>query len=399
MKHSAVKTSGMIMALALTMYLVQGTLSGLNPAIADMSAHFSNYSLSTVMLIATIPSLTAILGNFSLSLMVNKLGFKRGLLLAFAIYFIGGFLPFFTFDSLPLVLVGRGILGFGYGVLYPACATLVARFIAPGKQSSVMGAGSTIATLAGIGFTMLGGALMSVSLKAIFFVHAIAVIPLVILIACPGSRLSGEAGTDSPAEASVPSGAKVKFGGKSVFWQIFAAVCIVFYYVMYLYISLVVTDMGGSAAQSSVASSMSMAAGCISGLLLARVMSALGSRFVPVCSVIVAVGFVLLFAAKSFVVLYAACFIVGLGYMLLSPYMFVMIGAVTPAARVTSANGNAAAFMNVGVCICPYVFSFLSDVFGQADNNQFVFIISAVFFIAVAVVFMFVGRKVSPSAD
>lgn len=51
--------------------------------------------------------------------------------------------------------------------------------------------------------------------------------------------------------------------------------------------------------------------------------------------------------------------------------------------------------MNVATLCATFVFSFIAGLFGQADNNKFVFLISAVFFIAVTVFFFIAGDKMA----
>lgn len=384
-----------MIVLVMSMYLVQGTLNGLNPAMSALTEHFSNYEQTTVMLIATIPCLTAILGNMAMSTVIRKFGYKLGLIATFIFYFITSILPYFTFDNLIVVLAERGLMGLAYGILYPVCATMVATFISPEKQGTYMGLGTTMGALAGVLFSTVGGMLTDISLQSIFFVHLLSLIPFVLLLLTPNSFLtvSSNSVVEGGNSNSVGTKAKEKFGPKSWFWQIFIAFALIFAYGFYLNSSLVVTKLGGNASQAGLAVSVNLIAGCVASTSFGKVYKILDKAFMSVSCFVAAMGYLLVFTAHSIPVLLAGAALAGLGYNSLTPYMFTAIAMTTPASRVADANGNAAALMNVSAVICTYILNFLAGLFGRAGDAQFVFVFSVAFFIILGVAFAFVGNK------
>lgn len=396
MSKTAVRGTGYITVMILTLYMIQGTMGAFSPAVASLVEAYPDKPESTVMLISTLPALTAIIGNIAFGILAKKIGTKTTIVMSFIVFFAGAFLPFFTFDSLALVLVERAVFGLGYGTIYPSCATLVVKLIKHEKHGSVMGIGSATGTIAGVILSMLIGALAGVSARYVFLSYIVFVIPFVFVLITPASGFEAKSAEQSGAATVQPGGAsKEKFGKKSLFWQGFALVELLFAYVFYLYISLAVTDMGGSPSQSSLVTSINMIAGCVAGIFFGKIMGDFKRWMGTACGALMVAGFVICGVAGSIPVLYIGAALLGLGNTLFCTYEFVAIAATTPVSKVASANSIATALMNVAALGATFVFSFIAKLFGQAGNNQFVFLISAVFFAAVTVFFFISGDKMA----
>lgn len=396
MSKTVARGTGYITVMILTLYMIQGTMGAFSPAVASLVEAYSDKPESTVMLISTLPALTAILGNIAFGVLAKKFGTKVTIVASFIVFFAGAFLPFFTFDSLTLVLVERAVFGLGYGTIYPSCATLVVKLLKPEKHGSVMGIGSATGTIAGVILSLLIGALAGISARYVFLSYIVFAIPFILVLITPARSFEAEtAPLSGAAEVETGSAVKEKYGKKSLFWQGFALFELLFAYVFYLYISLAVTDMGGSPSQSSLITSINMIAGCVAGIFFGKIMGGLKRWMGAACGVVMVAGFIICGVADSITLLYVGAALLGLGNTLFCTYEFVAIAATTPASKVASANSTATALMNVATLCATFVFSFIAGLFGQAGNNQFVFIISAVFFIAVTVFFFISGDKMA----
>lgn len=393
MKRKGNKKSDIIIVFALSMYIIEGTMSGINPIMADMVEHFSDYPVSAVMMISTLVPLLAILSGFLAGPLINVLGYKKTFLGGIITYLLGGIMPYFAFSSFPGVLGGRVLVGIGYGILIPAGATIIVSFVEKGKQGYVIGIASIVGSLSGIIYSIVSSMLLMRSVKSAFLVHILMAVPLMILIFIPDSCFQkNRAGRGKQKEEST-SKIKVKFGWRSWFWQIFAALNTLFQYIFSLYTSFVVAGLGGNAGHSSVTTSISLVGGCAAGGMFGGILKKLGKYVVPVCALFSAMGYYLIFCAENLLFLYVAAFLVGFCSRILTNNLYIMLGRVTPEIKVAAANGNTLAIMNATAFAASYFFTFVLKVFNKSLNYQFTFIFSAIYFVIVAIVFIVAGKK------
>ena len=126
---------------------------------ADLIVAFPEYSMTTVMLIATMPGLLQIFPSLFYGKLANKFS-KRGLLITGLILFIiGGVMPFFL-SNLFAIIAFRGILGLGVGITLPLSIDIITGFFEGRERNFLIGFGtSTIACVGAIFFQVAGGML------------------------------------------------------------------------------------------------------------------------------------------------------------------------------------------------------------------------------------------------
>jgi len=380
-----IKKKSYILLLVLSVFMVQGALNGVNPAIESFAQEFPEHALSTIMLIATIPCLIAIPGSMLAGSMVEHLKYKGTLLVGLVFFLVGGVSPYFFHHSFYTVLFWRGIFGLGYGILYPMCASLVVAFFQGEKRAHVMGLGNTFNNVGSISFSLLGAALASIALPYIFLVHLIMSVSLVLVLFMP---------EPTHTYAAHSRNEHVPMGRTSVFYQILIGVVMLFFYPIFLYMSTIVTKAGfGGAKEASFLIAIVTICGTIAGLAFGGVFARLGKKIVPCSTCLMAVGFALLVFAPTLPLLYVSCILCGFGFYLLFPYLFMAIAQVTSPSLVPTANGYAAAWMKLFVFIAPYFHTFLGGLFGMENNPRFPFIPASIAFMVMTIAFLFAKEK------
>lgn len=390
MSQNKTKTPLILLLMVMTSYMIAASLTPIFPAIAALTEYYSDYAPSTVMLISTLPSLVCILGNLTYASVMRRLGYKKGLILAWAIYMGGTLLSYFCFKSFPIVMLGRILFGIAYGFLYPVSATLVMNFIHPDKQGTCIGMGTTISTISGTLLTMVAGFVIGRSLRAVFLVNLIYLIPFLAVILTPDRLLvvdQAVQAADASAEKTA-AGAKERFGKASLFWIAFLPVLLLFGNVINLYSSFVVTGLGGTAAQTSLVISIFLVAGALGSFVYGQMVKLLGDKLITVLCLLSAIGFILIFLAKSVGLIYVGTFISGVGFMTIMPHTFYMIGISTPQSRIADANGIVSAALNVASFLCPYAAALIMTVFHLGANYKALFAVSAIVFALFSVGFI-----------
>ncbi len=162
---------------------LQGLQFGPSPVLAQIQEHFSSVSTSLVQMLITAPSLIGMVFALVSGVLVTKISKKKLLLLAAAVAFITGIIPYFV-DSFPLLLAMRMVYGFSLGLSTALNTAVVAewfegdaRVIAMGVQSASVGTGIAITT-AGAGWLGAQGFTNS------YFINIIGAVSFVLILIC-----------------------------------------------------------------------------------------------------------------------------------------------------------------------------------------------------------------------
>lgn len=394
MENGKKLNSNYMIVLCLFLYLAMGATSLISPVLADLSAFYAGHPTNLVNLIVTLPSLTAIVGCLIFGPAL-KIGYKKALLIGYAVILISSVAPYFFAQNLYAVIISRGVVGLAFGFLLPSCSTTITRLIAPEKQGTIMGWGSTFLTIVLVLITNLVPVLLKVSIQTTFLIHLFLLVPLLFLLPVPAEAFElHTAGTADTGE-EIKKQKTEKFGKKSWFWQFVMLLNTIFYYPFSLYISYVVANLGGDAAAAALATSVAMVSGAIGGAVFGLVKKKMNRVLMIVAAVLMVVGFFLSAAASSVIPVYAGSFLIGLGNIFVQTNIYATIPSVTPAARIGSANGNVAAFQNIGAFISPLILTGILSLFGKGDSYQTIYYISAGFYVLAVVLFAVIGKKVT----
>lgn len=174
----AVKTT-----LLIVMALPMMAFAPLSPALPAISAHFADVPnvdyLSRFVL--TMPAIfIALLSPFA-GVLIDRFGRKRLLLGSIALYGVSG-VSGAAFDSLPLLLASRGVIGIAMAGILTATTTLVGDYFTGKDRQRFLGLRGAFVNYVAVFVNVLGGLIATVNWRASFaiFIVAFALLPLVV---------------------------------------------------------------------------------------------------------------------------------------------------------------------------------------------------------------------------
>ncbi|MFD9242451.1 MFS transporter [Streptomyces sp. NPDC059556] len=146
----------------------------LAPVLPRMQDHFADVpgSAALVPVVLTIPALAlAILAPFA-GMIVDKLGRKRLLIAATALYAVFGTAPLWL-DSLHAILISRILVGVAEAAIMTACTTLIGDYYSGELRDRYLALQTMCASASATLFFVLGGALGAANWRAPFWLYAV----------------------------------------------------------------------------------------------------------------------------------------------------------------------------------------------------------------------------------
>jgi len=157
------------------------TISPSLPALYDHYAEAPGVEVLS-RLVLTLPALFIALCSPLAGLAVDRLGRKPVMLAGAVLYVLGG-ASGLVVDDLPVLLVGRAVLGIAVACVMTATVTLIGDYYAGEARSRMMGWMSAFMSWGGVVFVLLGGALAELHWRGPFGVYmaALALLPFMAL--------------------------------------------------------------------------------------------------------------------------------------------------------------------------------------------------------------------------
>lgn len=283
--------------------------AAVSPALGEISAAFPDAPATLIQLVATLPSLVIIAASLAAGLLARRFS-KRSLLFAgLLIYAVGGMGGGLA-NSIGVLLLFRGILGLGVGIISPLSVTLIADFFRGEPRARYMGYSTSVSNLAGAATTLLGGWLAAINWRYAFTVYALS-LGVLALVAV---------GLPEPPEASRTRRRSVRLP-----WSVYGLATLVFlemlgFYIVPATLAIFMQDQAIGEAQASglVFAALTLATFLV-GLVFGRIRSALGA-WTPLLGVAaLGGGFWLLSGAAGLAAVLVSAALMGLGIGLLHP--------------------------------------------------------------------------------
>ncbi|WP_319559740.1 MFS transporter [Marispirochaeta sp.] len=160
------------------------------PALGAIANYFSKADPLLVKLIITLPALFIIFTSLLFSLISSRLSSKTIAISGLFLYIIGGCGAGFV-NNIYLLLVFRGLLGIGVGLIMPLSTGLIAYFFDKNEQSKLMGYSSAMNNLGGIMATVLSGYLVSLNWRYSFAIYLLGLfVVILVILVLPKSEMS-----------------------------------------------------------------------------------------------------------------------------------------------------------------------------------------------------------------
>lgn len=368
----------------LSLSFISAGASAVNPALQGLAGAYPDLPFTTILLVATLPTLMYI--PFSIiagAVAGSKIKFRTLALLGAVLWVVGGLAPL-VFRNFTAILAARVLFGIGLGIVSPLASALILRLFDGKKRASLMGFGSAMMNAGGIVFMLLGGVLAATFVHNVWFDYLFGVVALLLLVLWLPEPAKIEK-AQSGVKTSMPAGVWVYVFLMFLFTTLM--------YPMLLSMSTLIVKGGlGTAAAAGLVLSLFTGGGFLSSLVYGKVSSKVGRFSLALSLALFAIGIGLIATSASLAVVIVGAVIAGFGSGIQFPAIMMLMGKVAPPAVISGAVGLALAGNKLAGFLSPYWMSLLAKVSGNSAV-QFPLIVGAVGFAVLAVVLAVVNAR------
>lgn len=356
----------------------------ISPALAVIGAAIDKDATQMQMMVI-VASVVAIPFGVVSGILAGKVKTKTMLYIGLTLYLIGGIGPMFV-ANFGFMIACRVLLGAGTGLFLPYAAGLIADFFIGEEFNMMIGLQSAAVAVGNIITSALAGILASINWRFAFLIYGFAVITF-ILVAL---------NIPEPEKKEKKQEEGKTFNGRMMFICIAIFIYAIIYFAFFGFISYVVEEIGGNAAQSGLATMIMTLLSLIAGIAFAKVLHILKKTALPVILLANVIGFYIISQAASFGVLVAGAAFVGIGFGLLMPYGTMRIIEAAPKSAGTFANGMYMTFVNVGTAISPMLLAIIGSIFNRKNDGQFIWLVCSILLVAgmiASIILTFMKKK------
>ena len=377
--------------------LMMGVI-GISGALPAIGAHFPEASQTMIQNLISIPCLVVIPVTLIVGKLMDSVSKKLLSIVGILCFLIGGFCPALT-SSLTVILVLRGILGVGIGVVQCVSSALVAENFEGPERDKVQG-NLTSAQMLGICVMVFaGGWLADISWNYTFYVHLVAIISLILCITCIPNVKPNQKEADKKSENS-GSKQKVKLTAGSWIWALTMFVLFIGGQIYSIALSYIVEE---KALGTSTQSGNAMAFFAIGGFLLGLVFGKLSGKaknftlFIGLIGIII--SYLVIAFAAGMPMIYLGAFIFGVSLSICMPCVIVGTAGAVDVNSSAMAISITMCAQNFAQFLCPYIVNPISAALSDGTNaNQMSFFLGAAITAVMAVVALIWGVKQNKSA-
>ncbi|MCK4666015.1 MFS transporter [Candidatus Dependentiae bacterium] len=150
------------------------------PALGKIRLAFPEADATLIKLILTLPALMIIPFSLISGKLVQNMKKKTLMMIGLVIYLIAGFGGGFAQNIIQLLII-RGVLGIGVGIIMPLSTTLIGDFFKGDQRKKMMGLAGSVQNLGGVIFQIGAGFLAVISWRYAFGVYTIALFILILV--------------------------------------------------------------------------------------------------------------------------------------------------------------------------------------------------------------------------
>ncbi|MBO4819362.1 MAG: MFS transporter [Firmicutes bacterium] len=347
----------------LSIFLISQAAFIVNPALAGFAEQYSEVSYSTILLIATLPSLIMVPCNLIGGAIVGKkIKYRTLAIFGCLIALVGGIIPFFV-RSFPVVLASRALFGIGNGLTMPLGNALVLRLFKD-KSAGMLGAGNIMQNVTGVVIQNLAGIVCARNLNATWLCHLFLLIPLILMtifLPEPEKEVSDEASEAAVEKKPLPFRA----------WLIAIVYGVMFigYYPLCLNMSAIITGEGmGTAAAAGTVLSFYTVGGMIAGAIFGVMYKVIKHKLtLPVCLILYVLPMFCVAFGHNLIMFYIGITLSGIGVFTTWSAAMMDYQTFVPAEQLGAASGIFAACLNAGAFGASPFTALVANISGNSD--------------------------------
>lgn len=341
------------------------------PAMATVAAAFPELPFSTVLLIATLPSLLAIpMALLSGKITPRYISYKAMLVISLLLYAIAGTAPVLLNDF-GIIMACRCIFGIAFGCLYPIGNALVLQLFTGSKRAKLLGRGNSCMNLGVVCMQLSAGFLAAIGWNYVFLAHLYALVVLVVVLLF--FKEPKEYSTPSPEENAAATSLRAvptkAWALLILFTLTMVAVATVFYSIS----GIIENESMGSPIYAGFASVIDEIAGALAGLVFLRFTNVFKRYTVSAGMLIAVIGMIIIGFAKTYIVLCVGAFILGVGFINITSGVTWQLGLVVSSSQSMLISSLQAAFMQFGNFLCTPFIGIIDSFVTDATPQLYVF--------------------------
>ncbi|WDV44484.1 MFS transporter [Clostridiaceae bacterium M8S5] len=354
--------------------IITGAL--VSPALGSIKEYFPLASTYNIKLLVTLPSMLIIPASLASGKLSSKINKKKLVVIGLILYIIGGACGAFV-STLSQLLLVRGIIGVGMGILLPLIGSLISDIYKGKAKVKMLGYSNASSNLGGILGTYFSGKLALIGWRYIFLLYLVAVISFtLVIIWLPSSDIVLK---KKKASSSYMNKEVIRVSVIAIFTNI------AFYSVMTNIALFLINENLGRADSAGLSISFLTLAGFLSGLLLHRLTALMKKMSISVPLFLMSIGFVIISRATTFTGIIVSVVMIGFSMGILTPVFQLKVIEVTP----KNNNTFALSFLNgsiyFGKFASPIVLTLIASLFGW-DSQRVVFLFVSIMVLAIALV-------------
>ena len=303
-----------IMSLAICV----SSTSAIASALEKLVQYYPDVPYNTVYQLATIPSIISMILALILGPFVGKkLTYKGVNIVGMILLMAGGIGPVLALHNFTFVMICRVVFGMGLGMTCWSTAIIMAEYKGE-ERASNLGIYNLIYSLFAMAIASLTGILADISVEASFFVYALVLIPLLLVIFFmkepESTRIYRE---NAQKEEKQEKKVKVPLNSTAWLWMIIGGVVLLVKYPVYLQTASYLTETGlGTAAIAGTVISCYTIGNSVAALVFGK-LDKMISRYIMFISMFtMAVNLMIVLFTHSLVLTYVSYFLGGFGFSL-----------------------------------------------------------------------------------
>ena len=344
-----------------------------------LGSKFGPEGYDVAQLIA-IPSIPIIIVTIVAGKLQEYVPIKALVIVGILCFIVGGIAPAFM-ESFTVILVFRVIFGVGVGLSQTLSSALVGMHFDGAERQKVMGV-QTSAQMIGAAIMMFAsGYLAKINWQAIFWVHILAVISLiVVLLLLP---------TNKPMRSEGGNVEKVSLTGAAIRWAVTLTIFFVCGMILAQFLSIFMQEHGiGGPAESGNATMIFALGGFLMGLFYGKLNSITKNFTLTIGCFVGAIAYLVVAYSTNVGMAYLGAFLYGLCVtIVMASIMTATAMSVKPVA-IPLAIAVTTCGQNLGSYFCPLISRWGASLIGN-DITMNVFVFGAIVFCVIGVVYIF----------
>ncbi|MEN8075814.1 MFS transporter [Clostridioides difficile] len=343
-------------------------IAGIAPILGVLNKQFTQ-GTSGIQLLQTISQVLVMVGAMAIGWMTTKMSKKKLILIGFAILLVFGCLPFFL-GEYETIFFSRLLMGFGFGIISPLNAAIIAEFVEYDKRPAYLGLHVTGMGIGAFVVNLLGGFLGSFGYQYYFLIHLEILIAIFIIIkALPEGKLNKNLN-----HKNMKLNSKVyKISGIAFFDSLFITA-----FTTNIGIYLADLFKAGSGI-TGIANGTNAIFALLSGMLFAKVTGILKKHTLPASVFIGAAAYIVLIVSKDNMIgiLVGSAF-VGIALSSFMAMATLLLSNFVETDAVAKANGVFNVFNGCGGLLSPIIINYVCKVVLGSDSVTNIYMVSII---------------------